>query len=89
MRKTILAATIWTILGSGCAATEIRYVAAPLPLPPRPVLPAVSAQDLAPLPDNVYRRIGERDRLRRQYAEELEAIICATRSPEDRDERCR
>lgn len=87
MRNAILiAATIW-ILGSGCA-TEIRYVTAPLPLPPRPVLPTVSTQELAPLPDVVYRVIVERERLRREYAEELEAIICAMREGID-DERCR
>lgn len=88
MRKAILiAATISTILGSGCA-TEVRYLAAPLPLPPRPVLPSVRAQDLAPLPDQVYRVIVDRERLRREYSEELEAIICAT-NEEPTDERCR
>ncbi|MDH5785343.1 MAG: hypothetical protein OEZ16_07010 [Chromatiales bacterium] len=61
-----------------CSPSSVRYVSQPLPLPVRPLLPAVSANELICLSDNAYFRLVERDRLRRVYAEELVAIIEAT-----------
>lgn len=80
---TLAAAIIWMATGSGCAFTGARYIQEPLPLPPRPVLPALTAEDLACLPAEVYERLVRRDLLRRQYAEELEAIIRATHQEDD------
>lgn len=80
----LAAAIIWTTVGSGCATPpDVGYVTQPLPLPARPVLPRLTATDLACLPDDAYRRLVERERLRREYAEELEAIIRATHHETD------
>lgn len=62
---------------SGC--TAVSYVSQPLPLPERPLLPAISADELSCLAPETYRRLYERERLRKEYAETLEAIIGATR----------
>jgi hypothetical protein len=51
----------------------------PLPMPARPVLPAIKVDELQCLNDAVYRRLAERNRLLRHYAEELEVIIKSTR----------
>ncbi len=68
----------------GCSvAPEIRYIQEPLTLPPRPVLPRLSADDVQCLTDDAYRRLVERDMYRRQYAEELEAIIRSTHGDDD------
>lgn len=70
-------------IGSACTAPEVRYVTHPLELPVRPLLPVVRPDDLQCLPVDAYRRIVERERLRRNYAETLEAIIRSTQpSPE-------
>lgn len=84
----LVAAIILMAAGSGCAAkiivppvapeTVTKSVFAPLPLPDRPVLPPLSAEDMNCLSDDAYRRLVARDRLRRQYAEDLETIIRAT-----------
>lgn len=84
----LIAAIILTAIGNGCAAkiivppvapeTITKSVVAPLSLPERPVLPPLSAEDVLCLSDDAYRRLVVRDRLRRQYAEGLEAIIRAT-----------
>ena len=72
------AATILMVFGSGCTVSEKRYVTEPLPLPVRPVLPQLSADEAACLSDETYRRLVDRDRLRREYAEKLEVIIRST-----------
>lgn len=74
----LAAAIILISIGNGCAAPEVRYVIDPLPLPARPVLPALSADDLACISIDAYHRLVERERLRREYAEKLEEIIKAT-----------
>lgn len=77
-------AIIWLAIGSGCAQTpEVRYVTRPLTLPPRPALPVLVPADVQCLSDDAYRRLVERDRQRRNYAEILEAIIRATHEVED------
>ncbi|MEJ1496343.1 MAG: hypothetical protein RPU13_07615 [Candidatus Sedimenticola sp. (ex Thyasira tokunagai)] len=81
MIRSVLMLAIAAILitaGSGCSSTpEVRYVAQPLPMPQRPLLPALSADDLACITNDAYYRLVQRNRLRREYAEELEAIIQA------------
>lgn len=74
----LAAAIILITAGSGCAAPEVRYVIEPLPLPARPVLPAIGEAELMCLSDDAYHRLVERERLRREYAEKLEEIIKAT-----------
>lgn len=84
MRKSawpLAVAITLTAIGSlaGCASQpEVRYVTEPLPLPARPVLPRLSAEDVACLSEDAYRRLVERDMGRRHYAEELEAVIRST-----------
>jgi hypothetical protein len=51
----------------------------PLIRPARPVLPAIKAADLQCLSDATYERLAARNRLTRQYAEQLELIIDSTR----------
>lgn len=82
MRKPVLLAVIAAILaipGSGCTpAPEIREVPVRLPLPPRPQLPRIAPQELECLSPDVYQRLEERQRKRRQYCETLEEIIKST-----------
>ena len=59
-----------------CATNPATFY---LSRPERPILPAVSGDDLQCLTDDVYRRIVMRDAMRRWYAEELESIIDSTR----------
>ncbi|MGZ8924328.1 MAG: hypothetical protein ACXW2E_00460 [Nitrososphaeraceae archaeon] len=59
---------------------KIVYVTTPLPIIPRPSLPTWSGNDMACLDENVKQNIRDRDRLRREYAEQLEAIIKSTQS---------
>lgn len=78
--KTLLAAGIVTSLiaiGS-CTSSVVRYVTVPLDCPVRPVLPSLSEEDLAPLSQDAFERLAERDQKRRHYAEELEALCKST-----------
>lgn len=84
MHWIAVAAIIWIAIGSGCAARHGEPpVAEVLRVPPyvplRPVLPRLSADDLSCLSDDVYRRLVTRQRLRREYAEQLEAILGVAR----------
>lgn len=74
----LVIATIWIITGSACTTIKTVYVPQPLDLPERPVLPAINEAEFKDLPADVYQRVEERDRKRRQYAEELEVIILST-----------
>jgi hypothetical protein len=80
MKKLLTAiAIISTLIGSACSTVpEVRYVTRPLTAPARPVLPRVSAEDMSCLTDQAYRKLVERERLRREYSEDLEAIIRST-----------
>lgn len=85
MKKLSLtvAAIILITTGSGCATTQVEYYQRPLPLPPRPVLPALTAQDLSCISDADYKKLVTRNRLRKQYTEELELIIKSTHEQGD------
>jgi hypothetical protein len=74
----LLALLAVVIVLPACSPATVRYVSEPLSLPPPPVLPALTADDLACLSDDAYRRLVLRDMQRRQYAETLQAIIRAT-----------
>ena len=83
MRKPALMLVIVTsLIITACSADRVRYVTAPLTLPVKPVLPAVSADEIACLSDEAVWKLVERQRLRREYVEELEVIILSTQQPE-------
>ncbi|GEM_PF-1209458 len=67
---------------SGCATPPAEVVTVPvvvaLESPPRPILPPVPADDLKCLSVETYETLVTRQRLLRQYAEELEGIIQST-----------
>ncbi len=74
---------VWIMIGLlqlGCTALPVPIITqTALPLPVRPVLPAIKADELACLSDDTYLRLAARNRLQRQYAERLEVIIKSTR----------
>lgn len=77
----LVIATSWIIIGSGCASEPVKVfvpVIEPLPIPSRPVLPALSAAEVKDLSNEALTKLIRRDRLRRQYCEQLEAIILST-----------
>jgi hypothetical protein len=64
---------------AGCAAkAPVLHPQQALPLPIRPMLPAISSTDLTCVSDDVYERLATRNRLLRHYAEDLEVIIKST-----------
>ncbi len=72
-------AIISTMMVSGCAPrVEYRYIERHIVAPPAPVLPRIKAHELECLSDDVYRRLYERERLRREDSERLRAIIHST-----------
>lgn len=78
--RLLLAVIAAVLITTGCGKTI--YVTQSLPLPPRPALPPVSAIDLQCLPDDVFGRMLQRQRLRKQHRDKLEAVIEATHVPE-------
>ena len=76
-----VAAIILITLGSvGFFGTCTKVVYEPVPLdrPQRPVMPHVEEHELECLSDETFSRLLERERLRREYAEDLEVIIDTT-----------
>lgn len=72
----------------GCTAPEpVPIMQQALPLTTRPALPPIMSAELTCLSDDVYERLATRNRMLRQYAEELEVIIKSTHqirdSPDD------
>lgn len=65
------------LLLAGCASPpEIRYRAVPPELiPDPPVVPTIPASDLQCLSEATYSKLATRDKLRRQYAKELRALL--------------
>jgi hypothetical protein len=80
MKRLLILALM--ILGSGCATEQVTertvYINTKLPLPERPVLPTWEPKDMACLDDLTKIKMKERDRMRKNYAEELEEIIKST-----------
>jgi hypothetical protein len=69
---TLLA--VWLLVG--CSTPKIEYRPTPAMLiPPAPTLPTIKAEDLACLSDDVYLRLATRDRVLRQYTDELGALL--------------
>jgi PBP1b-binding outer membrane lipoprotein LpoB len=78
---------IGTLLLSGCAIFEPKppttvekliYVTVPLTLPERPTLPTFGAKDITCISPEIKQKLLDRDRLRSEYAKELETIILST-----------
>ena len=69
----------------GCTTPAPQVISVPLQLerPARPVLPKISIDEANAIPWATWIRLSERDRLRRQYAEQLELIIDSTRSEDN------
>ena len=62
---------------AACAPVEVRYAPVPLPMPERPELPRIQAEDVRCLSDDAWATIVRREQALRHYAEEFEAIIRA------------
>ena len=68
-----------TIGSFACTCDPIIIPPTPLPISTRPVLPAINADEIKSIPSKELRiKIIERDKLRKGYAEKLEAIIQST-----------
>lgn len=67
---------IFTAVISSCGFTKERVVYVnDMPMPVRPVLPIIQPEELVCLSNDVYKKVRERDLLRRQYADKLEDVI--------------
>ena len=72
MRKASKAALAALFLAlAGCAS---RFVPSPAVCPPVPPLPSISAQELAPLTDDAYRRLVERELRLKEHIGQLRAL---------------
>ncbi len=67
----------------GCASTEEVYVQEPLPLPERPEVPTVPAEELSCLSDDAYADLAERDAALQGHISRLEQIIETTQDDGD------
>lgn len=79
--------TSLVLSGSGCSLLEVKappeekvvekivYLKPQLTLPDRPELPTIKSSEMKCLPDDVKKKLVERETLRREYAEDLEAIL--------------
>lgn len=81
-KQTLFVAAVVMIIAAlcglliGCAAPKIEYRPVPAALiPPKPVLPTITADELRPLSDETYLKLAGRDRMLRQYADELRALV--------------
>jgi hypothetical protein len=65
---------------SACTpVVQIEYVTTPLSHDVRPLLPKISAQELACLDKVTYQKLFDRQRLITSYARDLEVIIDSTK----------
>ncbi len=78
MRRSKLAIAIILITTGASGCTRIVYQVLPLPIVERPVLPAVSADELECLSNDTYQTLYQRENAILNYAEELDAIIRST-----------
>ena len=75
----MILAVLITIGSVGCATRTVYVKPVPLPLPPRPVLTHITAQEMMTIPSKELRvKIIKRDKERKAYAETLENIIKST-----------
>jgi len=74
MRSTLI---LFSLLLAACAP-EIQYRVLPLDRPERPVLPKIKAEELMCIDQSIYQKLYDRQRLIKDYAIVLEAIIDST-----------
>ena len=78
MRLIVLALVI-AATSSSCAPLErLVFVQEPLPLPDRPELPKIPADELMAISDEAFESLVKRDVLQAQHILRLEAIIKTT-----------
>lgn len=65
---------VWLLVGCSTHSYLYRPVPAAL-VPQKPDLPTIRAAELQCLSDDAYLRLANRDRLQRQYAAELRALL--------------
>lgn len=80
----VLTLLLVSLVLPACSSTA-RYVSEPLPIPEKPYLPQVKAKELSCVSDATYKKLVTRDVLRRQFEEELIAIIQSTHQPNQRN----
>jgi len=70
---------------AGCETTpDTIFVQEPLPVPDRPALPKVPADDMRCLPDDAYEALATRDAELQGHVGRLEAILRTTHRQEKR-----
>jgi hypothetical protein len=74
---------LFSLLLAACAP-EIQYRVLPLDRPERPVLPKIKAAELTCIDQSTYQKLYDRQRLIKDYAIVLEAIIDSTHNNEDK-----
>lgn len=74
LRMMMIVAIILIISGSGCSG-DVRYLSHRLPIDERPDLPEITKDEAKQIPREIWLKVEERDRLRRQYCEGLENTI--------------
>lgn len=76
MAAAIVAITAIVAVLTGCSTHS--YIYRPIPeemIPVAPTLPKISADELTCLSDDTYLKLATRDRMNRQYADELRALL--------------
>lgn len=83
MKYFIMCLTMFSLVG--CAmfkekplVEKVVYVTTPIQLPARPTLPTWKATDMQCLSVEMKQKILDRDRIRKEYIDELETIIKST-----------
>jgi len=75
---SVLAVVIVATLSSCSHLERLVFVQEPLPLPDRPELPRIPAEDLMSISDEAFESLVRRDVLQAQHILRLEAIIRTT-----------
>ena len=80
----LIAFVILSLILSGCAEnahkdTKIVYVSNHLTLPVSSILPTLKSTDLGCLDDVTKQKLLDRENLRKEYIQELQAIINSTK----------
>ena len=76
IRRAVFVAVAIVALFAGCTAHSYLYRPVPAEMiPMAPALPTVRAEELRCLSDDAYERLANRDRIRREYAAELRALL--------------
>lgn len=76
LKQAVFVAVAIVALLTGC--TTHSYIYRPIPanlIPLEPEVPKIKAEELQCLSDSAYERLANRDRMRKQYADELRALL--------------